>query len=42
MKSDEPEKDLVITWDQFYMSLALLSTKKNGEYDRKPEYKVNT
>ena len=40
--SGEPEKDLVITWDQFFMSLALLSAKKNGEYDRQPQYKVNT
>lgn len=40
--SGEPEKDLVITWGQFYMSLALLSAKKNGKYDRQPQYKVST
>ena len=40
--SGEPEKDLVITWGQFYMSLALLSAKKKGKYDRQPQHKVNT
>ena len=40
--SGEPEKDLVITWGQFYMSLALLSAKKKGKYDKQPQYKVIT
>ena len=40
-KFSGPEEDLVITWDEFFMSLALLSRKKQGRYERHPENTVS-
>ena len=34
MEFSGPEEELVITWDEFFMSLALLSRKKQGRYER--------
>ena len=41
MEFNGPEEELVITWDEFFMSLALLSRKKQGRYERRPERTVS-
>ena len=37
----KPEKELVLTWEQFFMSLAMLSAKKQGNHERRPECTVS-
>ena len=39
--SSGPEKDLFLTWEQFFMSLAMLSAKKQGSHERRPELTVS-
>ena len=39
--SSEPEKDLILTWEQFFMSIAMLSAKKQGHHERHPECTVS-
>ena len=39
--SSEPEKDLILTWEQFFMSIAMLSAKKQGSHERHPEFTVS-
>ena len=38
---NEPEKDLILTWEQFFMSLAMLSAKKQGSHERYPKWTVS-
>ena len=37
-----PEKNLIITQTQFFMSLAKLSATKQGRHERRPEHTVST
>ena len=39
--SSEPEKDLILTWEQFFMSIAMLSAKKLGSHEKYPEWTVS-
>ena len=37
----EPEDELILTWEQFFMSLAMLSAKKQGSHERYPKWTVS-
>ena len=37
----EPEKELIITGEQLFMSLAMLSAKKQGSHEKRPECTVS-